>query len=471
MVDTRCDQMNLVVSLATAGFHCGAWRRQNSRADELLGIGFIAELAREAEGAKLDAVLISDSVGNEAGPRRAPRPTELEPLTVLSALAPMTSRIGLIAAMSATYTEPFNLSRYFSSLDHLSDGRAGWNIVISTGGAHNFTVELPPSDERYSRAEEYVRVVTRLWDSWEDDAVIDDRTSGYWVRPDKVHTTDFAGRWYDIEGPAYIPRSPQGWPVLVHGSESEKEATFAARYAEVVFTAQSALAEGKSFYDNMKKAAVAAGRDPDQVRILPRLMPIIGSTEQDARRIANELGDLSDPEVAARCLSAFVAGRSMHELELDEPIPLDVLTSVAVSEGDQGRHRVLYELAALKRQTLRELMRSAALNVGNLVIVGTAEQVADRMQEWFEKRACDGFNLEIPYVPEGMAAMCLELVPMLQERGIFRSEYTSTTLRGHLGLDRPDGFGGWMTDPRRRSGAGGFTSAGGVIASSDPTMQ
>jgi FMN-dependent oxidoreductase (nitrilotriacetate monooxygenase family) len=429
--------MSLNVFLAGAGYHAGAWRRPGSRSGELLSLKFMTDLVQQAERAKLDAVFVSDSLGLESYARNAPRLIELEPVTLLSALAAVTDKIGLIGTISTTFTEPFNLARYLMSLDHLSGGRAGWNIVTSTGGQENFGIELPPHDERYAVAAEYLEVVTELWDSWEDNAVVNDREAGIWVRPDRVHRIDHHGTYFHVRGPAHMPRSPQGWPVLVQAGSSPAGTAFAARHAEVVFTAQPDLEHAQTFYRAFQDQLAAAGRGIAGAKVLPGMMPIIGDTEQGAKELAEELANLVGIDVGMRSLRSDLANIELADLDLDEPIPVERFPSPEEITGNRSRFELYHELAVEKRYRLRDLLRVAAKSMGHSVTVGTAEQVADEMEQWFTSGGCDGFNLQMAYAPGALTTICDQLVPELVRRGLFRSEYEGTTLREHLGLGRP----------------------------------
>ncbi|SDG90389.1 LLM class flavin-dependent oxidoreductase [Pseudonocardia oroxyli] len=431
-------QMNLNMFLATAGYQAGAWRRDGSRSDELLSLTYLADLAQAAERAKMDGVFIADSMAHASTVNSAPRLVQLEPLTALAAIAAVTSRIGLIGTFSTTFTEPFNLSRYLMSLDHLSNGRAGWNIVTSAGGEQNFGGRLPSHDDRYLVAEEYLDVVTALWDSWDDDAVVNSRTEGVWARTDRIHPIHHHGKYYDVAGPAFIPRSPQGWPVLVQAGSSPTGIAFAAQRAEVVFTAQPDLEHARSFYARLKDEVAATGRDAAKVKVLPGFMPIIGDTETAARSLADELAELITIDVGMRALATDFGGTDLTGLDLDEPVPVERIPAVRAISGNQSRFELYRELAVEKRYTLRSLVRVAGRSMGHSVVVGTPEQVADEMEAWFTTGGCDGFNLQMAYAPGGAAALCEQLVPELVDRGLFRAEYTGTTFRDHLGLDRPE---------------------------------
>ena len=437
MSSSESRQMSLCVFLSTAGYHSGAWRRPGSRSDELLTVSIAVDMTRLAEQAKLDAVFIADSLGIDSELRKAPRQTELEPITLLSALAMATHRIGLIGTISTTFTEPFNLSRYLSSLDHISRGRAGWNIVTSTGGEHNFGGTLPPHDERYTRADEYLEVVKALWDSWDDDAVVNDAKAGSWCRADRIHRIDHHGPHYDVVGPSHMPRSPQGWPVLVQAGSSAEGMNFAATHAEVVFAAQPGLASAQSFYRALRDAAVARGRSTDDVRILPGFVPIIGSTEREAHELADELLEYVDIETGLIKLGSYMPGVDFRGLDLDEPIPVGQILEVDEVERARSRFEIFRELAVEQRQTVRQLVHGIARSIGHKSSVGTPEQLADEMETWFRNGACDGFNLQLAHVPGSMTAIAEGLVPELRKRGLFRREYEGETLRDHLGLSRP----------------------------------
>jgi N-acetyl-S-(2-succino)cysteine monooxygenase len=436
-MNSPAQHMHINLFLASAGYFSGSWRRDGSRSDELLSLPYLVELTQQAERAKVDAIFVADSMGHEAAARTSPRTVEFEPVTLLSALAAVTSRVGLIGTISTTFTEPFNLARYLTSLDHLSAGRAGWNIVTSTGGQENFGSALPPHDERYAVADEYMNVVTALWDSWDDDAVINDRDAGVWVRPDRVRRVDHHGKYFDVRGPAHLPRGPQGWPVLVQAGSSPAGMAFAARWAEVVFTAQPDLDHARSFYSAVKSQVTATGRDSAQTKILPGLLPIIGDTEQAAKELAEELSDLVSIEAGIRALRTDIAHIDVSDLDLDEPIPVERFPAPETVVGNRSRFDLYYELAVEKRYSLRQLARTAGSTMGHSLQVGTVEQVADQMEQWFTTGGCDGFNLQVAYAPEGMTTICEQLVPELARRGLFRTEYEGTTLRDHLGLGRP----------------------------------
>ncbi|WP_247333603.1 LLM class flavin-dependent oxidoreductase [Bradyrhizobium sp. 147] len=427
--------MVLNLFLSAGGYSVGGWRRERSRSNELTSLSLYRDLARLAEQAKFDAIFVPDSVRWDPE-RTEPRPVELEPITLLSALAGVTEKIGLIGTVSISFTEPANVVRYFTSLDHLSDGRAAWNIVVSSAGDGNYSVKLPPRDDRYAMADEYLRVVTALWDSWEDDAVVNDRKAGIWLRPDRVHRIDHQGKYFSVEGPALIQRGPQGWPVLVQAGSSPAGVDFAARWAELVYTAQPDLEHARIFYQTIKRKAAEAGRDPSHIKVLPGLLPIIGETEEAANALAGELADLMPVEAYIPALRSVFEGVDVTGLDLNQPIPLDRIPPLEQIRM-VSRFELFRQLAVDKRYSLRDLLRVAARSYGHPSQVGTAAQVADEMERWFSAGACDGFNLQMAYAPGGLQTICDQLVPELVRRGLFHREYEGNTFRDRLGLPRP----------------------------------
>ena len=406
----------------------------------LTDIRYYVEMARKAEAGRFDSIFLADQLALAPDVAQAPR-TWLEPVTVLAALAMRTERIGLIATCSTTYTEPFNLARQFASIDHISNGRAGWNIVTSwaVGAAANYGDTAQPGHaERYARAEEFVRVVSALWDSWSDDAVLDDRAGGRYARPEGIRRIDHAGEHYRVAGPLNMPRGPQGRPVFVQAGSSETGRRFAARHAEAVFTAQMEKATARDFHAGIKTLAAAEGRDPDQVLILPGLSPIIGSTEAEAARIARELDELSDPEVGRSRLSARFGGHDFSHLPLDRTLSPEDFPDPATVQAARSRTEVIIGLVRRERPTLRQLLGYLAGARGHYVTAGTPEQIADLIEDWFRDGAADGFNLMPPVLPAMLDAFIEQVVPILQRRGLFRAEYAAATLRGHYGLVRPD---------------------------------
>jgi FMN-dependent oxidoreductase (nitrilotriacetate monooxygenase family) len=433
-------QLHLNLFIHGRGHHEAAWRHQAASPRALTDIGYFIDLARKAEAGVFDSVFLADTLAVGEDVARAPR-TWLEPITVLAALAGATNRIGLIATCSTTYTEPFNLARQFGSLDHISGGRVGWNIVTTwlATASGNFGASAPLSHaERYERAEEYMRVVTALWDSWSDDAVLDDRATGQYARDDGIRAVNHIGTHYRVTGPLNMPRCPQGRPVFVQAGSSETGRRFAARHAEAVFTAQMEKATAKDFYTDLKRLAAEEGRAPDRVLILPGLSPVIGSTEAEAQRIARELNDLSDPEVGRKRLSGRFGGHDFSHLDLDATLSPEDFPDPATVEAARSRTEMIIGLVRRKRPTLRQLLGYMAGARGHYVTAGTPEQIAELIEDWFHDGAADGFNLMPPVLPAMLEIFIAEVVPLLQKRGLFRTAYTGETLRAQYGLARPD---------------------------------
>jgi FMN-dependent oxidoreductase (nitrilotriacetate monooxygenase family) len=433
-------QLHLNLFIHGRGHHEAAWRHPAASPLPLTDIRYYTGLARTAEAGLFDSVFLADTLAVGDDVSRAPR-TWLEPITTLAALAGVTSRIGLIATCSTTYTEPFNLARQFASLDHISNGRIGWNIVTTwlATASGNFSNQGPQDHaDRYERAEEYMRVVTGLWDSWSDDAVLDDRAAGQYAREGGIHSTNHCGPHYQVAGPLNIPRCPQGRPVFVQAGSSDTGRRFAARHAEAVFTAQMEKATARDFYADLKALAAAAGRRPEHVLILPGLSPVIGATEAEAQRLARELNDLSDPEVGRKRLSGRFGGHDFSHLRLDEPLSPEDFPDPATVEAARSRTEVIIGLVRREKPTLRQLLGYLAGARGHFVTAGTPEQIAVLIEDWFHDGAADGFNLMPPILPSMLEIFAAEVVPLLQRRRLFRTEYTGTTLRAHYALPRPD---------------------------------
>ena len=433
-------QLHLNLFIHGRGHHEAAWRHPSASHLALTDVRYYTDLARLAEAGCFDSVFLADTLAAGDDIASAPR-TWLEPVTTLAALAGATSRIGLIATCSTTYTEPFNLARQFASLDHMSNGRVGWNIVTTwlATASGNFGGAGPLSHaERYERAEEYMRVVTGLWDSWSDDAVIDDRASGRYARAGAIRALNHVGPHYQVTGPLNVPRCPQGRPVYVQAGSSETGRAFAARHAEAVFTAQMEKVTARDFYADLKRLAVAEGRSPDQILILPGLSPVIGGTEAEAARLSRELNDLSDPEVGRKRLSGRFGGHDFSHLPLDKPLAPEDFPDPALVEAARSRTEVIVGLVRREKPTLRQLLGYMAGARGHFVTAGTPEQIAELMEDWFIDGAADGFNLMPPVLPAMLEVFVAEVVPLLRKRGLFRSAYTTETLRGHYGLARPD---------------------------------
>lgn len=434
-------QLSLNAFIYPSGHHEAAWRHPDSQPGRIYDVDYYQQIGRTAEAAKLDAVFFADgpalrtNVKHNAG-------SGLEPITLLTAIATATTHLGLIATASTTYYEPYNLARLFSTLDHISRGRAGWNIV-TTGtdlAAANFGLDKHPDHaERYARAREFVDAVVALWDSWEDDAILLDQESGVYADPEKIHPIDFVGEHLKVRGPFNAPRTPQGYPVLVQAGASNEGRSFAGKYAEAIFTAHQRLEDAQKFYADIKAQAQGFGRNPEHVKILPGISPFIGDTEEAAKRLEREFNELTVPEYGLTQLENIV-GKSLRHLPLDETVPVDLFDDAGdVTDNARSRLQVVAGIVQRELPTVRGLLHKLAGARGHRVFAGTPEQVADTIEEWFRNGAADGFNVMPPYYPGGLEVFAETVVPILQERGLFRTEYTGTTLRDHFGLPRPAG--------------------------------
>jgi FMN-dependent oxidoreductase (nitrilotriacetate monooxygenase family) len=430
-------QLALNLFIYPGGHHEAAWRYKGSASDRVLDITYYHELAQRAEAHKFDAIFFADGPALADNVRYAQR-FRLEPITQLSAIAAVTHRIGLIATASTTYTEPYNLARLFASLDHISGGRAGWNIVTTSApqAAQNFGLpEHPPHSERYERAREYLDVVTRLWDSWEDDALINDPASGIFADTDKIHAIDHLGKYFRVRGPLNVARSPQGRPVYVQAGSSDDGRSFAAHFAEAIFTAHQTLASAQEFYADIKRQAGSFGRSPDQIKILPGISPFIGSTQTEADRLQAEFNDLIQPEYSLTQVRQMI-GLDLTGFDLDAPFPRHLIDTSG-TRGAASRFKLVVDIVDREKPTIRQLVQRLAGACGHWVIAGPPEKIADNIQTWFENSAADGFNVMPPWLPGGFDIFAEQVVPILRKRGLFRNDYTGKTLRDHYGLNRP----------------------------------
>ncbi|WP_290056005.1 LLM class flavin-dependent oxidoreductase [Amycolatopsis solani] len=426
--------MHLNAFVMPNGHHEAAWRHPSTDPVRARTLQHYADIARTAERGKLDSLFLADGVALWGNVKHNSH-SHFEPLTLLSALAASTVHIGLIATASTTYNEPYHLARKFASLDHLSGGRAGWNIVTSAGidEARNFNLAKRPSHAaRYERADEFVEVVKKLWDSWEDDAALVDRASGIYADTDRIRAIEHDGPHFQVHGPLNIERPPQGHPLLVQAGSSETGKEYAARHAEAVFTAQQTFAEGKAFYDDVKGRLAKYGRSPDELKILPGISPILGRTEAEAREREAELNALITPDYGLRQLSKML-DHDVTGYPLDGPLP----EVGSFTEGGQSRFELVVGLARREDLTIRQLLERLAGGRGHRVFAGTPAQVADELEAWFTGGAADGFNVMPPTLPGGLDDFVDLVVPELQRRGLFRTEYSGRTLREHYGLARP----------------------------------
>ncbi|MFD8227425.1 LLM class flavin-dependent oxidoreductase [Streptomyces massasporeus] len=432
-------QLHLNAFLMNTGHHEASWRLPESDPYAHVDLAHYVRLARIAERGTFDSLFLAD--GPQLWNNLAQRPAgALEPITLLTALATATEHIGLIATASTSYNSPYNLARKFATLDHLSGGRAGWNIVTTAGAeaARNFGLDAEPAHaERYARAAEFLDVALKLWDSWEDDTIVADKTAGVWGDDAKIHPPRHRGRFFSVEGALNVPRSPQGYPLLVQAGSSEDGKRFAARYAEAVFTAQQTIEDARAFYTDLKARTVAAGRDADHIKVLPGIVPVIGSTEAEA--LANER-ILEDHIVHAHGVDRLerLLQLAPGTLELDGPLPSDLPPESAV-EGAKSRYTLIVELARRDRLTVRQLIGRLGGGRGHLTFAGTPEQVADTIELWFESGAADGFNIMPAVLPSGLETFVDHVVPILRARGLLRTEYGDArrTLRERYGLPRP----------------------------------
>jgi FMN-dependent oxidoreductase (nitrilotriacetate monooxygenase family) len=432
-------QLHLNLFIQSRGHHEASWRHPKASAHSLSDIEYCQQLTQSAEAALFDSVFLADALALWDDVARAPH-NWLEPITSLAAMAAVTEHIGLIATASTTYSEPYNLARQFSSLDHMSKGRVGWNIVTSwsaaAGGNYGGVGQVSHAD-RYERAEEFMQVVRALWDSWADDAVIDDRASGQYAHATKIRPISHQGDYYQVKGPLNMPRSPQGHPVLVQAGSSNTGRRFAARHAEAVFTAHMEKSTAQEFYKDIKTLVSEQGRAPEQVVILPGLSAVIGSTEAEAQRLANELNELADVEVGRKRLSGRFGGYDFSHLPLDTPLSAEDFPDPESVQAARSRTEMIVNLVRREPTTLRQLLAKMAGARGHFTFVGTPEQLADLIEDWFTDGACDGFNLMPPVLPWMLDIFTAQVIPLLQQRKLFRTAYNGTTLRDHFGLTRP----------------------------------
>ncbi|WP_220814038.1 LLM class flavin-dependent oxidoreductase [Pseudomonas paralcaligenes] len=429
-------QMSIGMNILGFGAHAAAWRTGEAPAHALTDLDYFTHIAKVSERGTLDAIFLADGPALAGDVSRQPS-GRLEPTVLLTAIALATRHIGVIATASSTFNEPFNLARRLASVDHVSGGRAAWNVVTTynDAAAQNFgQAGSALHAERYGRAEEFVEVVQKLWDSWEDDAIVGDAARGVFADPAKVHTIDFVGKHFSVRGPLNVPRSPQGRPVIVQAGSSEGGKTLGSRYADAIFTTQTTLADGQAFYQEMKNRARAWGRNPDHLKIMPGLSTVIGSTEAEARARFDRLNDYLGESSLVQQI-AFRIGIPLDELDLDAELPWQRIGPVSEFKGSHGFLEAQLNLARRERLSVRELSRR--ILVGHRLIVGTPEQVADTLEEWFLAGAADGFNIMPDSFPSGVESFVDEVVPLLRKRGVFRHEYSGRTLRDHLGLPHP----------------------------------
>lgn len=434
-------QLRLGAFVMATGHHVAAWRHPGSVPDAGVNIDHYVQLARTAERGLFDQLFVADSPGLQhkgdvESLRRQGRVSHFEPVTLWAALSQVTTHIGFVATASTTYEDPYLLARKFASLDHLSKGRAAWNVVTtSADNVHgNFGLDAHPDPAlRYERAHEFVEVVKGLWDSFDDDAFVRDAASGVYFDPRRLHALNHVGRHFRVKGPLNIERAPQGHPVIVQAGSSEPGRELAAATAEAIFTAWTSLGEAQAFYRDVKGRLAKYGRRPGELLVLPGISPVVGRTEAEAQARWAELQALIHPAVGLNTLAPFWPGEDLSKWDLDASPPY-------IPEPPRGVHsraQVVLELARRDRLTVRQLYQYLAGARGHWVVVGTPAQIADRMQEWFEHGAADGFNVMPPVLPQSLDDFVDLVVPELQRRGLFRTAYEGRTLRENLGLERP----------------------------------
>ncbi|OLU33869.1 LLM class flavin-dependent oxidoreductase [Pseudomonas sp. PA27(2017)] len=422
-------QLRLGLFVQALGHHVGGWRAEGAKGSPT-DIDWFTWIAKKAEEGKFDMFFVGDALATSV--HRLPSTmSRLEPLTLLSALAVQTKHIGLAATASTTFDEPFHLARALCSVDHISRGRGAWNVVtsFSLDAARNFSREdLPSHADRYEMAREFLDVAFKLWDGWEEGAIVREKATGRYSDENKIHAANHKGKHFQVQGPLNIARSPQGRPVIIEAGSSPAGQQLAAQTAEVVFTAASSLEEGQAFYQSQKQFVRDAGRQPDHLLILPGVMPIVGRTREEAQAVWNQLNELVDIDNGIEQLSARF-GVDMTAYPLDGPVP-----EIPATEGSQSRVKLLTELAARENLTLRQLAAVAAGSRGHRVVVGTAEDIADDFQHWLEQGGADGFNIMPAVLPDQLELFVELVIPELQRRGLFRTDYQYSTLRENLGL-------------------------------------
>ena len=432
-------QIKLGAFLPGGGQHIAAWRHPDQPLDGAVNLQFHIELAQEAERGLFDAYFLADGLavafggGIEGGNARV---VGFEPVSLFSALAPFTKNLGFIATASTTYEEPYSVARKFASLDLISDGRAGWNVVTTAteAAARNFNRDQQlPHAVRYQRAAEHVAVVKKLWQSFDDDAFVRDRASGVYFDVDKVRPINHRGDHFKVEGPLNVSRSPQGHPVVVQAGQSEDGRDLAAQTAEVIFTAHQKLETAQEFYRDIKARAARYGRDPSHVLVMPGVSPFIGRTEEEAREKYERLTGLIIEEDGLALINALSGGElNLVGVDIDGPLP-----AAPPTEGMKSRQSLIRQIADENNFSIRQLYQWIASARGHFTIIGSAVQIADTLQEWFETEGADGFNILPPWLPTGLTDFVDLVIPELQRRGLFRIAYEGRTLRANLGLPFP----------------------------------
>lgn len=439
-------QIKLGAFIPTTSQYAAGWRHPESRPQDHLSIDYAIELAKTAEKGLFDAYFLADglSVSWSHGASKdshtlgyTDKAVGFEPVTLFAAISAVTKNIGFIATASTTYEDPYLLARKFASLDHISKGRAAWNVVTTSAAstARNFSLQQHPDPAlRYERADEFIEVVQKLWDSWEDDAFKYDKETGQFFEVSKSHEPLHSGKYFNVQGALNVPRPPQGYPVIVQAGQSEDGRELAAKHAEVIFTSQQSLADAQGFYRDVKSRLVKYGRHADDLKIMPGVSIFVAQTEEEAKAKYDLLNSLILPDVGRGLLAGLAGGIDLSKYDLDAPFP-------KISDADltfSSRQQLMIDIAKEHNFTIRQLYEYIASARGHWTLIGTPEQVVDQLQEWFENEAADGFNVLPPSTPTGLNDFVEFIVPELQRRGLFRTEYEGTTLRENLGLKRPE---------------------------------
>ncbi|MCS3429871.1 LLM class flavin-dependent oxidoreductase [Klebsiella sp. BIGb0407] len=431
-------QMHLGAFLYATGHHVAAWRHSDAEPRSGLHFEHYLELAKHCESACFDFIFLEDGTGirepdlNVAS--KTSRAAHFEPLTLLSAIAVNTSQIGVIGTVSTSYNEPYNLARTVASLDHLSGGRAGWNLVTSATDleAQNFGLNTQQlHQDRYARAEEFVDVVTGLWQSYEHDTLVLDKASGRYYNPEKLHQLNHKGQHFSVRGPLNSLRSRQDKPLIVQAGASADGLKLAARTADMVFSAAQTLEEGQHYYRSLKQLAESFGRSRDDILVMPGIFPLVGKTRQQAQDKFDELQNLIPEKVGLALLSQHLGVKDLDKLPLDEPVP----TTLLPTNGNKSRQQLLLDFALREQLTLRELSLKIAGARGHWQVIGSAEDIADQMEQRFTEGAADGFNIMPPLLPGGLYDFIEQVLPVLRHRGLVKDNYQGSTLRQHLGLN------------------------------------
>jgi FMN-dependent oxidoreductase (nitrilotriacetate monooxygenase family) len=444
------------INASTPGSHPAAWRSPEANRFGSFDIDHFKEVARIAERGLLNAVFLPDQVSLSQDPSSGPGWGLLDPVVIISHLAAHTQHIGFIATQTTSYTHPYNIARTFASLDYVTRGRIGLNLVTTMAEAAppNFGEKaLPSHDERYARAAEFADVLIALWDSWEDSALVGDRASGLFADTSRIHAINHIGKYFSVAGPLQLPRSPQGRPLLVQAGGSEPGRELAARYAEAVFSVAQTLEDAQEYYRDIKERTQRYGRDPNSIIVLPGVALVIAGTEEEARRRKRELDEL-DGDRALERLAARL-GVSASDLDLDRPLPLSVIDfAPRGSHQSVGFTDGIRSVARDRSRTVRQILEQGG-GLGHRFFIGSPEQVADNFQEWFTDGAADGFNIMVDVAPTGLSAFVDHVVPILQKRGLYRHEYEGKTLRSHFGSPRPPSIYEAGEAVRRISAVGG----------------